>query len=194
MVDIYRYNVAWLIPGAGPSVSVFHLFGGASTGALQTSVNGLRSAFDAIKTYIPDEVTVTFPPEVSVLDVTSGQLVDAVDLTPPGAVIGTHGTSWSAGSGVRVVWGTGRVRNGRKVRGSTYLVPLGQPAFNNSGQVAAGARTAIAAAFETWRAATQSGARPLVYSRPKTGMPGDTSAVSSVSVSAVAATLRGRKY
>ena len=40
---------------------------------------------------------------------------------------------FAAGVGARVVWETGAVRNGRRVRGSTFVVPIWSSAYETNG-------------------------------------------------------------
>lgn len=193
---VYRYNVEWSIPNAGPSISVFH-FGHVGQQSPKVAVDALREAIFAVRSYIPDEVTATFPPGYSELNNQTGQIVDFGSITPPATVTGGYTGTWAGGSGIRLVWDTNVVARGRRVRGTTFLVPMGQNAFTNSGVVAPAAITAFNTAFGTYlTTAGASVTRPMIYSRPLPGEPGSGNAshIVAVNTSVRAATLRKRKY
>lgn len=193
---MYRYNVAWSIPNAGPAVSVFHFANTDDTSPLAV-VTALRAAFNAISAYIPNEVMVQFPAEYTVLDNLTGQAIDFRSIVPPAPVVGSSSGTWAAGSGARLVWATDSVGNGRRVRGTTYLVPLVATTFDTNGVVAPAAQTAIAGAFSTFLAAASSGSITMgVFHRPTLSPPGGgyMARAVSVSVPGTPATLRGRKY
>lgn len=193
---VYRYNVEWAIPNAGPSISVFH-FGHVGQQSPEAAVTALREAFFAVRTYLPDEVTISFPPGYSELQNQTGQVVDFGSITPPAPVIGTNSNAWAGGAGVRLVWDTNVVARGRRVRGSTFLVPMAQAAFSNSGVVSPAAVTAINTAFNTYLStAAASATRPMIYTRPLPGEPGSGSGnhITAVNTAVRPATLRKRKY
>lgn len=192
---VLRYNVAWSIPNAGPSVNVIHIAGQIETGIDQ--VNGaLRTFYAAQAARIPDNVSVSMPTEVVELDDTSGELIATAALAAQAVVTGTSTAGWGAGLGARVVWGTNAIRFGRRVRGSTFLVPLANTSFDTNGRVADATRTAIVTAADNLRTTLGTLSKSLVvYSRPTPEHPvGASSAVSQNTVSPIPGTLRGRKY
>ena len=86
--------------------------------------------------------------------------------SPAAAAVGASAGEYAAGSGACVNWYTDGVRNGRRVRGRTFLVPLGSNGMSNNGTLS-DARLAV------WRAATASfidggggAARIVVWARP----------------------------
>lgn len=192
-----QYKALWQIPGAGPSVSTFHGGDAATTvSGAQAMADSVRAFFAAIAGWLPNEVVVTFESEVTRLQTETGQLVASTAVTPPASVQGTGTGVWAAGSGARVVWQTDAIRNGRRVVGSTFIVPVVGNVFSLSGTVTQTVATALDTAAENLITALD--AQPTVslcvYSRPRPGVPGAVSPVISATVPALAATLRGRKY
>lgn len=192
---VLRYNVAWSIPNAGPSVNVIHIAGQIETGI--DAVNGaLRTFYASQAARLPDNISISMPTEVIEIDNATGEMVATAALANQSVVTGTSTAGWGAGLGARIVWGTSTVRFGRRVRGSTFLVPLANTSFDTNGRVADATRTAIVTAADNLRTTLGTLSKDLVvYSRPTVKHPvGTVSSITSTTVSAVPGTLRGRKY
>lgn len=202
-----EYRCPWTIPNAGPSVTTFHVDASASTAAAGAAAGAIRAFFDALKGSLPDDVTVNFDAEVREIDVATGELVDARPVAAPAAVQGTVTGAWPAGTGARVIWQTPRVLRGRRVRGATFLVPIGAGLFTTGGQLSGAMITACDTAGANLIAALNTLGTPLlVYSRrvlepstvpglpPVVLHPGTATEVTAASTSPIVATLRGRKY
>jgi hypothetical protein len=139
-----------------------------TTTNVQTAVNAMRTFWDAVKAYVPNEVTLTVSPTVDIYDEVSGDLIASITApTPPTNVVGTDSGAFAMASGMKLALATGTIRNGRRVRGSTYIVPSGASTLTTSGLVASAARTATNTAGAAFATAL---ATPLlihvVYSRP----------------------------
>lgn len=192
----YRYNVEWTIPNAGPSISVFHFADGTQP-TIQAAVHALRTAFQTINRYIPDDITLNFPAEFVRVDARTGQTTEFLNLVPPASVVGGVSGGWAAGAGARLVYATDTVARGRRVRGATYLVPMASSVFGTNGQVTPTVIGEVTSAWQQFIAdATAAGTHLGVLSRPISGEPGTGffARVTGVAVSPRAATLRGRKY
>lgn len=202
-----EYRCPWTIPNAGPAVSTFHIDATAATAALPAAAGAIRSFFDFMKGSLPDDVTVNFDAEMREIDVATGELTAAVPIPAPTPVQGTVTGAWPAGTGARIVWQTNRVLRGRRVRGATFLVPIGAGLFTTGGQLSTAAITAYTTAGTNLIASLNTLAVPLVvYSRrvleqpavpglpPVVLHPGTATEVISASTNPVVATLRGRKY
>lgn len=194
MAEVVRYDVPWGIPNAGPSVSVFHMSGTATQSAIQGTVAAIAAFFNAIKQYLPNEVTVGSSPTYSILNVESGQLVGTGSVDQPANVTGTGNGVWAAGSGVRVQWLTDQVANGRKIVGSMYLVPFVTNAYTSEGTVTQGCRGDVGAAAATLLDTAGINAPLVVFTRPAPAKQGDVNVVLRHAVPATVATLRKRKY
>lgn len=202
-----EYRCPWSIPNAGPSVSTFHFDGTAGSAAAGAAANAIRAFFLALAGSLPDDVTVTFDSEVREIDVATGELTNVVSIAPPPPVPGTVTGEWPAGTGARIVWQTPRILRGRRVRGATFIVPIGAGLFTTGGQLGIPMITACNSAGTTLISQLNTLALPLlVYSRrvleqpavpglpPVVLHPGTATEVTTVATSPIVATLRGRKY
>lgn len=201
---VSRVEISWSIPNAGPSVSVMHFQDGPSAQSAADLLADIRPFFIAAQGYLPNDVTISFPSEIAHLNIATGELESVEPVVPPASVTGTVSGAWAGGSGGRVVWGTNNIHVGRRVRGTTFLVPLAGSAFGTDGRMTGPFTTAMTTAGNALIAAAEAGnTRLSVYSRPvrpssvppiTVGRPGALFSVVSASVPGVAASLRGRKY
>lgn len=165
-MDLDRVRVEW--SGAalvGPGVSTFYCTAG--NGASLSSE--LHDFFDALKGYFPNtKVTWSFPDGGEVIDSATGQATG----TWSGGIYQTvaasgAGSNWANGVGGRVRWNTSVFHNGRRVRGSTFLVPFQSGVYDNDGTLVGSAVTAIQTAAE----ALLSGVPTMgILTRPHPGM------------------------
>jgi hypothetical protein len=161
MADLARVRVSWVGSAVvGESVSTFHC-NVLSAAAL---LAGLSTYFNAIKTYIPDRVSVIIPPSGESIDSATGHLVGGWTATGGGTIVGTNGGAYTLGVGVRQVWNTAGIAGTKRVRGSTFIVPTGGSVFGLDGHVAPAAQTAITTAATAL--ITTMGANFGVWSRP----------------------------
>lgn len=203
MVALVR--TAWSGTSGGPGVTQIALLGAAggtwNPGGEQAAVNAMRAFWDSIKTILPNELTLTVSPVVDWYDRETGELQGSnVAPTAPAVVIGTGTGSYAGGAGLKVAWETGQVRDGRRVRGASYIVPCDIVAFNNLGQTATGVRTTVnTAAAALITAFTSGGSSMAVWSRPRDAsatLPARAGAAYQVTqgiCSSKSAILRGRR-
>lgn len=168
---------------------------------IQTSVNAMRTFWDAIKAYMPNELTLTVSPTVDIYDQVNGELIGSITATvAPTGVGGTDTGAYSMASGMKATLQTGTIANGRRVRGAIYIVPAGLSAYNITGQVFSTARTAVNAAGTAFMSALATPALiQVVYSRPKKDEEGNITdvgfltQVSAYDTNEKSAILRGRR-
>jgi hypothetical protein len=171
MAEIARVTARWTGFTGAPGFTVMHFrdFGGTfpTEADVQVAVDRVRAFFDAIKLYIPSQVSIQVLGEVEVLEESTSTLLDVLVATTPAVVTGTAAaaTAYAAAVGAVVSWRTGVVRNGRRIRGRTFVVPLAASAFDNTGTLVSTAVTAINNAATTLRDAT-SIADLGIYARP----------------------------
>lgn len=152
----------------------------------------VRNFFFAIRAHLPSSVTIQVQPTGDVIDEATGQITEQVDFEQPPTVAGSGGADYSAASGAVVNWNTTSYRNGRRVRGRTFLVPLGSITYDGNGDLDSETVTAIRTAAT--ELATASLPNPMVvWSRPRDGSPGQAHAVTSASVPDLGAILRSRR-
>lgn len=210
MAFIGRVKLRWSGFIGGPGYSIFHFrdFGGTEPDAsdMQIAVDRVDAFAEAIKGLIPYQTALTVESECEVLEDTDGSLVNVLAVTPAA----THNSTVSLGPvfagpvGAVLNWKTDAVRNNRRVRGRTFLVPLSSGAYEINGTLAAATITTIQTAATALRD-TSSLADLCVWARPTPildvdGNPtgeynpdGMTGLVTSSNVPDMAAVLRSRR-
>lgn len=151
-MNILRARAEWAGFTGAPGFTVMHFrgaggSGGAGSDPTETTaldaVNRIRVFFAAFSEFLPDDVTINLDPVVDVLESTTGELQDSYNVEQPGPIRGGAAFSYSASSGAVVNWRTGQVRNGRRIRGRSFIVPLCSNAYSTTGQLNPESRTAI---------------------------------------------------
>jgi len=190
MVDLARVRIPWTGPAViGPAVSTFYTQG---TGAALCSA--LSAFFSSAQSAFPNgKVTWQFPSGGEVIDSASGHLVGAWS-GGPGISLTAASTdaTWVSGVGARIVWNTGAVVNGRRVRGSTFMVPLKGLAYDSDGTIGSTFVSSLQAAATALVTAVPS---LTVWSRPPAGAPtgGGASPVTSAQMVDAVSWLRSRR-
>lgn len=152
-MTIMRVKARWTIPGAGTAFSVLH-FGnvGISTPTdteASNSVGATRTFFEAVKAYIPAQVSIDYLTDVELIDIATGNLEGVATAASVAPTVGgaVSSVAWSAPSGACITWNTAGLRTvtskPRRVRGRTFLVPLANTAYDTAGNLAAAALTAF---------------------------------------------------
>ena len=96
---------------------------------------------------LPNTVTLTVDPSVEVIEETTGELTGFFTTVPGSPNVGGSTLTYSAASGACVNWYTDGVRNGRRVRGRSFMVPIGSNGMDTNG-------TLNNTALTSWRTAT----------------------------------------
>jgi hypothetical protein len=153
---------------------------------------------------LPNTVTLTVDPSVEVIEETTGEMTGFFTTVPGSPNVGGSIGPYSAASGACVNWYTNGIRNGRRIRGRAFMVPIGSNGMENNG-------TLNGTALTSWRTATAvlidgTGTGDLgVWARPTPilnpdGTPtgehnpdGEWSVVTSYSIPDKAAVLRSRR-
>ena len=191
MAEIIKLTAKWDgFPGA-PGYSNFYFLKTGLTN-VQAAADGVRTFFDAIKAYIPSGVVIQVQSEVTTYVAETGALVslDAVG-TIPAPVNGASAGAFSGVSGVVINWLTTQSMGTRLLRGKTFLVPLGNGAYEANGTIATAALTTIKGAAENLRLVP--GADLAVWHRPKAGAGGLAVKVVGTRIPDMAAILRSRR-
>lgn len=139
MANLKRVRCTWAGGGVtGPSVSTFY-FSSTATGFPAS----LQTFFQAIKANLPDDVTITVPNTGDTVRDTDGVLqgvwTDAGGSTTTGTNVGV----FAKGSGARIQWITGGIRDGRRQIGSTFIVPSAGSTMDTQGKVESGNLTIL---------------------------------------------------
>jgi hypothetical protein len=200
MATLARFGINWSgngVNGSAQSHLYFLLSGNGIPGEVINPIaEGLRSVLsNRLSQFLPASVSVQVAPTVDALDVPTGQIVlSASQSGGGGPVPGTDTTSFSSASGAVLTLNTATIRNGRRVRGRWFWVPLGGSAYDTGGTLAGGLLT-TAATVSNDLTGIGSGSSPLVvYSRPTPGgSNGATAQVTSCTMRDKVAILRSRR-
>lgn len=164
---LQRLRCEWSgTPVTGPGLSTFY---GEADGTLSISA-AAAAFFGLMRVLIPDGGTITIPNGGDLIDEATGTLVGSWG-SSGSTTHDTTGTGrWAAGVGARVVWQTDQVRNGHRVRGSTFVLPLISNAYEDNGTLGGTTVTALEDAVEAFMVQAPTQAR--VWSRPRPGIAG----------------------
>jgi hypothetical protein len=85
----------------------------------------VETFISTIKADLPNVVQLSVDGDCDIIEETTGELLGTLNGVPGAAQSGTAGAGGYAGaSGAVVTWRTGGIRNGRRIRGRTFIVPL----------------------------------------------------------------------
>jgi len=187
MAGIAKIPVVWSGVTGLPGVSVFYSLGTDAVAA----VAALNTWFGQIKTLVPSAVTFQTPSDGDIVDETTGTLLSDFTGASGSSITGTGGSgSYAAGVGFRVRWGTSGIENGRRVVGSTFIVPVLGSIYDTSGTIA----NASVSDVQGWSNTLVSAAVLRVWHRPSPGgSDGSAYPFMSASVPDKVATLRSRR-
>lgn len=187
MARIKRLYVTFSGPAfVGPSTSVFY-FLEAETG-LQAAVVDLYESFQS---WMPVGSSATVLGSGDILDSETGELVGAWSEGGDLGVGFSGEADFAAGVGGRIVWGTEGFAAGRRVRGSTFLVPLIRSVYHSDGTLTSGAVQGIQDGVDTFAAAVEG--NHVIWTRPKNGAGGGVSTVISSTMADKVSWLRSRR-
>jgi hypothetical protein len=200
MATMMKIKARWSGFSGAPGYSVFYFRDFASSGWTPTQATAaaakVRTFFDSFKLFLPAVVTVTVEPDVEIIEETTGELTDVLTATVGAAITGLASPTekYAAPVGAVVSWRTATVKNGRRIRGRTFLVPLSSGAFDTNGTLTSSAQTTISAAALALRDAT-SDADLGIWARPAPGGlgGGEWAVVASHAVPDMGAVLRSRR-
>lgn len=194
---VAQIRTVWTGGPSAPGLTVMNVqdTGSANWGAAAAAV---RAFFNSLSGGIPNEYSLQVDPLIESYSETTGALIGEVSLSPaatPAVITCTNTGGYAAGVGGRIDWTTSDIRNGRRVRGRTFIVPMASTNFGVNGEIT-GANTQAWAGFaQTLLGALQNASAPLVvWSRPTLAQPVGTMApVIGLRVPVKASVLRGRR-
>lgn len=190
----------WTIPNAGVSYSVLHFRAPAGFEPAQADANvaftKMTTFKTAVRNLIPGTISLRVMSDIEVIDTPSGNLLNVfsggTDTVQSGALPSSE--KWAAPVGAVITWGTNAVKNSRRVKGRTFLVPISSSVFDTDGTLNPTNSTTIDNAANALRTAT-SDVQLVVYSRPSAPGATDGSApeVTSHRIPDTAAILTSRR-
>lgn len=157
----------------GPGLTTFYSTGFA-VGALPAAASAF---FTPILGRIPSGTSITIPNGGDLIDETNGQLIGTWG-SGGGTVLTTSGPgAFAAGVGARVVWTTSVIRGGRRVRGSTFVVPLTTDSYETNGTLTLPLVQDLTSALNGFL--TELAGEGRVWSRPRPTLAGGQAAIDS---------------
>lgn len=190
---ITRITSVWSGFRGAPGYSNF-FFGGAPSAPedAESCAQAVRNFWYGCMPVLPSSVTITTQGTADILDEETGNITEQIDFDPPSTVDGQGSAAYSAASGAVVNWNTGAYRNGRRVRGRTFIVPCSSDAYDSNGDLTTSALTAIreGAGYLTSGSSTMPF---VVWARPTSSSSGSAEPVSSSTVPDMGAVLRSRR-
>lgn len=197
--NLARVRVSWQNWPGAPGVSTFYY--GTTAGALptQAQIDGIRAFFNTLAGWFPTGLTINVPNSGDQIDWLDGRITGTWSVpTLPAVVTGTNSNTYAGNAGAVIHWLTAGVVNGHRVRGRTFLVPLGSSMYDSSGSLATTAITTLTGAGNTLVGLGDG--PPAVWSRPFTSPGGVTPSrsgsahqVTSVRVPDLAVSQRSRR-
>lgn len=169
MADLARVTVNWSGFTGAPGFTNLY-FRNATPGIIDqavvdaavTKVDAWLAAWQA---RLPNTVTVQTDSAIEVIDDTNGELQGFFQATVGAARVGTGTGNYSAASGAVANWYTDAVRNGRRIRGRTFLVPVAGSFLASNGSLDDTSLTGLRASTATFISATGA-SRLVVWGRP----------------------------
>jgi len=187
MATLARIPVVWDgLPGL-PGLSVFY----SDSSSVVATVVALKALFTATAGNHPASLTWQFPTSGDEFDDTNGQLTGSWTGGAGGSVVSSGGAgSYAAGVGYRMTWSTNGIAGGRRVKGSTFFIPMLGSLYESNGTISNAVVTNMTAAAATFIAAGTT----FIWHRPS---PGGSNGVSfpvlSGAVPDKVSTLRSRR-
>lgn len=140
-MGLLRGKIRWTIPGAGTAYTVLH-FGtqDASTPTQADAVQAvtkMQTFAQNISAALPNVVQLQVQNECEEIVATSGQMLGIYSGATQTPVNGTAAAAagWAAAAGGVITWNTAGVRNGRRVRGRSFVVPLSNEVWDIDGTI-----------------------------------------------------------
>lgn len=198
-------RTAWAGTSGGPGLTQMAIKEADGTfitsAGAQTAVNEVRTFWNAIAGLLPNEIILSVSPVIDFYNELNGDLISSITAaTTPSLVQGSDTLGYSMASGGKLNLHTGAIRDGRRVRGTVYIVPLAGSAFTALGGLGSTPRSTIATAGNTLRTNLAAANLPLaVWSRERKAtatLPqrnGAVTLVSTCETSEKGAVLRGRR-
>lgn len=193
MATLARIRALWdSFPGEPGYTNWYYDMTDSVAGDLQTWADQMQTFFTALQPRLPTNLSVSIDPEVAQIDSSTGKMVGLGVITPGTPAVGTGSGPYSGTSGAVVRWTTNSFKNGRQVRGHTYLVPLYGGAYASDGSISTVTRNDIQDAAEA--AIVGPVVKRVIWSRPaKGGSDGTYAAVIEAYVPNLAVVLRTRR-
>jgi hypothetical protein len=138
MAHIGRVTVNWTGFAGAPGYT--NLYWGEALGEMtQAIADGAAAKVDtwlgSMVALLPTTVSVQVDPSIDVIDDATGDLVSYYQTANLPIRVGNNTGNYSAASGACINWMTNGIKNARRVRGRTFLVPIGGESLGANGSI-----------------------------------------------------------
>lgn len=140
---IYRVKTTWTGFTGAPGYTFLHFDAPTepTTAGAKAVYDAAASFFSGISSQVTTAIKFDVSTEVEILEQTTGQMIDVLAVTGTSTITGIMGGGFSSSTGACVTWETGEIKNGRRVRGRTFLVPLASANYDTDGTLTAAGLT-----------------------------------------------------
>ena len=197
-MPLYRATWTWSgFPGA-PGYTTFHFLDPdpiSESGINQTALRA-RNFWEAVDGLMPSTVKIDEPQILEEIDTATGTLIQELSWPGGSQMTGAMVGKYSSAVGAAITWNTVGVINGRRLRGRTFLVPMGMNSFETDGTLGPTERTTILNAGNALADASVGlGIDLAVWHRPTSpgGTDGAAAGVTGCTVKDKTAVLRSRR-
>jgi len=187
MPNLARVRTSWVgAPVVGEGVSTFY-FDEAHSGF----VADLQAFWVSLAPRVPTGVLWTTLNTGDIIDENTGALVGTWTDGVTSTVASNGNGAYAQGVGCRGRWATNGIRNGRRVRGSTFICPMVTSTYQADGTIDGTVWTGISNAFGTLY--TAGAGFQYIWSRPVAGAGGDAHLVVNTDLPDKVSWLRSRR-
>lgn len=124
-MTILRVTTEWTGFQGAPGYTNFFFTTDPGGGDPQSAIDQTAEFWDTVKGLVPAAATFNVQAEVTAIDEATGQAEAFLPpVNDPPVIEATGQGSYTAPAGALIHWNTNGVRNGRRVRGRTFLVPM----------------------------------------------------------------------
>lgn len=166
--------------------------GGGLISDAQQVADRVGGALESLESSLPSGVRIQVQPDVEEIDEATGMVTGFQTVEPPDAAAGAGTGGYSGPTGAVINWRTNDLRNGRRIRGRTFIVPLAGSTYQPDGTLQENTRGNI----QNMADALMGGdfdSELVVWSRPINGSGGVAATVVQANVPDLAAVLRSRR-
>lgn len=196
-MDMLRVTARWSGFQGAPGYSNFYFSSGFLDGGLigdeaELLATRVRDAFELMRVNLPGNAQISIESEVPVIDSDTGTIQDFNTIDPPAPVEGLSNDRYAGPAGAVVTWRTQDLRNGRRIRGRTFLVPLNTASYEEDGTLVPNALSTIGEFADAMIGGALEGDLG-VWSRPIGGSGGVFASVTGYTIPDMVAVLRSRR-
>lgn len=196
-MDMLRVTARWTGFSGAPGYSNFFFSSGFLDGGLLGDealmlAERVRDAFEGLGSFLPSRVNIAIEPEVPVMDSATGVIQSFNTIEPPEVDAGGTTSDNAGPAGAVITWRTDDLRNGRRIRGRTFIVPLQTNSYEGDGTLTTPALNALRNFGDIMMGGSLDGDLG-VWSRPVGGSGGVFATVTGFTVPDMVAVLRSRR-